>query len=185
MESKEERLDRVEAHRLNQTCSVCKLHLNYADGCYTVTHAHYDCAFPKGYKSVEQQFEEHAKKMDEAMGALGFKPKRQQARIGEGGPTKKLREIIEHSAKEHFGGNSVTEIHIYLPPPVWRQTRFDVMRVEGSMKVDGRSISFGSWFSVSELIKYRQLKWDNDWPNLDMSPVTESKRTRAKAASES
>lgn len=181
MESKEERLDKIEAHRLAQTCSICGKHLDYADGCYTVTHSHYDCAFPKGYKSPLQQFEEDAAKMDEAMGALGIKRKRQQAKIGHGGPTKKLIEIIETSAKEHFGAEVVTDINVYLPPPVWRQHRFDVQRVEGSMRVDGRSISFGSWAGVSELIKYRRLKWNNDWPNLDMNPVYETKRTRSKA----
>lgn len=184
MESKEQRQDRIEAHRAAQTCSICGKHLNYADGCYTISHAHYDCAFPTGYKSPEQKFEEDAKKVYEAFGALGFKPKRQQAKIGEGGPTKKLKTIIEVSAKEHFGADSVTDIQVFLPSPVWRQTRFDVMRVQGSMKIDGRSISFGSWASVSELIKYRRLKWDNDWPSPDMSPVYETKRTRPKAHSD-
>ena len=125
--------------------------------------------------------DESTKKLDAAPVSSGFKPKRQKSSIGEGAPTKKLMEIIEVSAKEYFGAESVTDIHILLPPPVWRQARFDVMRVEGSMKVDVRSISFGSWISVSELIKYRQLKWDGDWPGLDMSPVYETKRTRSKA----
>lgn len=185
MESKEERLDRIEGHRQAQTCSICGKHLNYSDGCYTVTHAHYSCAFPTGYKSPAQDFEEAAAKMDEAMGALGFKRKRKQAKLGYGGPTKKLIEIIETSALEHFGAKVVTDINVFLAPPVWRQARFDVTRFEGNMKVDGRSISFSSWFCVSELIKYRQLKWDNDWPNLDMSPVLDTKRTRTKMSNES
>lgn len=183
MESKQERQDKIEAHRLNQTCSVCKLHLNYADGCYTVTHAHYDCAFPRGYKSPTQQFEEHAAKMDDALGALGFKRKRQQARIGEGGPTKKLKEIIEISAKEHFGAEVVNEVNVHLAPPVWRQARFDVQRLEGTMRVDGRSVAFGSWANVSELIKYRRVTWDNDWPILDMSPAYGTRKTRIKVQS--
>ena len=180
-ESKEERLDKIEVHRCAQTCSICGKHLDYADGCYTVTHSHYDCAFPKGYKSPAQQFEEDAEKIDKALSALGFKRKPQRTKIGQGAPTKKLKEIIEVSAKEHFGAESVTDIKIYLPSPVWRQYRFDVKRVDGDMRVDGRTISFGSWASVSELIKYHRVKWDNDWPILDMLPIYETKRTRAKA----
>jgi len=182
VETQEQRQDRIEAHRQAQTCSICSKHLNYSEGCYTVTHAHYSCAFPTGYKSPVQNFEEAASKMDAAMANLGFKRKRQQAKIGEGGPTRKLKEIIEVSAKEHFEADTVSEISIFLPPPVWRQHRFDVMRVEGSMLVDGRKIMFGSWASVSQLNQYRRVKFDNDWPSLDMSPDLETKRTRRVAA---
>src|ERR1035437_3061982 len=113
MESRQERLDKIESHREAQTCSICGKHLDYADSCYTVTHSHYDCEFPKGYKSHAQQFKEDAANMDKAMDALGFKPKRQQAKIGEGSPTKKLKEIIEVSAKEHFDADDVADINIY------------------------------------------------------------------------
>ena len=179
---REAELDRIDSHILAQTCSICGEHLNYSDGYYSVEHAHYDCAFPKGYKSPSQQFKDAAEKLDGAMSALGFKRKCQQSKIGDGGPTKKLKGIIEISAREHFEAEAVTDINVYLPPPVWRPFSFDVQRVEGSMRVDGRTVSFGSWASVSELIKYRRLKWDTDWPTRDMSPVYETKRTRGKVS---
>jgi hypothetical protein len=177
----EAELDRIEAHRQAQTCSICCKHLDYADGCYTVNHSHYNCAFPTGYKTPEQTFKDAEQRMDQALATFGFRPKRKQARIGEGGPTKKLKIIIEDSAKEHFGAEDVTDINLYLPPPVWRQHRFDVQRVEGSMLVDGRRIMFGSWVGVSKLVKYRRVTWVNDWPALDMNPVLETKRTRQNA----
>lgn len=185
LESKEDRLNRIEAHLLAQTCSICGKHLDYADGCYTVTHSHYACAYPNGYKSFAQQFKENSEKMDACMGALGIKPKRRQAKIGEGSPTKRLKEIIEVSAKEHFGTEAITDINVYLPPPVWRQHRFDVRRVEGSMRVDGRTVTFGSWSGVTELVKYRRVTWDDDWPAAEMNPLLETRRTRIRVSSES
>jgi hypothetical protein len=150
---REAELDRIEAHRQAQTCSICLQHLDYAEGCYTVDHSHYNCAFPTGYKTPAQTVKNAEQRIDKALATFGLKPKRTQARMGEGGPTKKLKSIIEESAKEHFGAEDVSDIEIYLPPPVWRQYRFDVQRVEGSMLVDGRRIAFGSWASVSELVQ--------------------------------
>lgn len=174
------RRDEIDGHIDAQTCSVCGGHLDYSEGYYTVSHAHWICVYPDGYASADQQLAAMKAKVENAVAALGIKPKRHQASIGQGGPTNKLKIIVADSAKEHFGTDDVTEVNIYLPPPVWRQHRFDVMRVEGSMSVNGRKVCFGSWVSVSELIKYRKVKFDNDWPNLGMFPDLESKRTRNK-----
>lgn len=127
-----------------------------------------------------EELGDSTKKFDESLAALGFKRKRQQSKIGEGGPTKKLKELIEISAKEHFGAEVVSDINIYIAPPVWRQARFDVMRLEGDMCLDGRKVNFGSWAGVTALIKYERLMWDNDWPFAQMLPVTSTKKTRTK-----
>lgn len=178
MESKEAPLDSLEAHRQAQTCSICGTHLNYAEGYYSRTPAHYDCAVPTGTKLASQRFEDTVAPMDTPTGTLGLTPKRQQAKLGKGGPTQKLKDIIETSAKEHFDTAAVTDVKVYLPAPVWRHNRFDVRRVEGSMRVDDRPVAFGAWEPVSELIKYRRVTWNSDWPSLDMSPDYETKRTR-------
>jgi len=107
--------------------------------------------------------------------------KRRRAKVGEGGPTRKLKEIIEASAKEHFDAKTVADINIFLPPPVWRRCRCDVHLIDGNMRVDGRLVSFGSWACVSELIKYHRVTWGNDWPVPDMSPIYETRRTRTRA----
>lgn len=141
---------------------------------------HYDCEWPNGQSSSKRDYEDATAKMDAALKRLGFKPKRHQAPIGEGGPTEKLREIIRASALEHYQAKEVAEIMIHLPPPVWRQHRFDVMRVEGSMRVDGDLVTFGSWYTVTQLIKFTRLKFDQDKPGVGMYPDPASKRTRSR-----
>lgn len=180
METQDERFERIEAHREAQTCSICNKHLDYADGCYTITHTHWDCQYPNGYKSPLERFEESAASMDKAMSDFGIKPKRKCTRLGTGGPTKKLISIIEISAKEQFETDNVRDIEIYLAPPVWRQSRFDVMSIEGSITINERKIVFGAWEKVTELIKYKRVKFDDDFPNLNMSPDYDTKRTRNK-----
>lgn len=165
----------------NESCPICK-NVVYADeGYYSITMAHYDCAFPGGYREPLDEFAEAAKKADAAFDALGLKRKRVQAPIGTGGPTKKLIQLIEVSAREHFETDDVTDVRIYLPPPVWRQFRFDVMRVEGSFMLCGIRHSLGSWASVTDLIKYRRVKFVYDHPQYEILPIPETRRGRKAA----
>jgi hypothetical protein len=178
METSEQRRDRIDAHRDAQTCSICSKHLDYSEGYYTHTHAHTACQSPGGHQAAGADFEAAKARIEQSLTALGFKPKRQQARLGQGGPTKKLIAIIEASAKEHFDTEDVRDVVVHLAPPVWRQTKFDVRRIDGSMLVNGRRIMFGSWDNVGELVKHRKVLFDNDDPGVEVSPDLETKRTR-------
>jgi hypothetical protein len=162
------------------TCTICSKVVIPGEAIYGVTRNHYDCEWPNGQSSPKRDYEDATAKMDAALKRLGFKAKRHQAAIGEGGPTEKLREIIRASALEHYKAKEVAEIKIHLPPPVWRQHRFDVMRVEGSMRVDGDLVTFGSWYTVTQLIKFTRLKFDQDKPGVGMYPDPASRRTRSR-----
>lgn len=131
LESREERLARIAGHRDAQTCSICLKHLDYADGCYSLTHAHYDCQFPPGEPSIDDALVQATARLDAALDNLGFKPKRRRAKAGTGASALKLIALITASAKEHFETENVTDVQLTIAPPVWRQERFDVMRIEG------------------------------------------------------
>lgn len=179
MESREDRRKRIEAHQEAQTCSICLKHLNYADGCYSLTHAHYDCQFPPETRYVDETLAQTTAKLDAALANLGFKPKIRRAKAGTGASALKLIALITASAKEQFDTENVTDVQLSIAPPVWRQARFDVMRVEGSMTIDGRKIPLGSWYPIKTLIQYKKVLLIEDWPALEIVP-DESKKTPSK-----
>ena len=162
-------------------CSICKKPVIAGEARYTVTENHYDCEFPNGVQSTGERFAEMDKQVDEVFEALGLKRKRIQSPLGQGGPTKKLIEILSVSAREHFETEDVADIKIYLAPPVWRQARFDVQRFEGSMQVRGRLELFGSWYTVSQLIKFRRVKFTSRGTDLELSPDQAQPRRRYEA----
>lgn len=165
---------------MSEPCSICSKAVIDGDAVYSITGNHYDCEFPNGQKSPLHHFKAAEQRLDAALSSFGFKPKRQQARLGEGLPSKKLKALIVESAKLQFGSSDVGEVRLFLPPPVWRQYRFDVVRVEGSVMIDGDSLSFHAWNSVGDLVKYRQLRFNDERPIADLAPVPGSRRTRSR-----
>lgn len=178
MESREERLERIEAHQEAQTCSICLKHLDYTDGCYSLTHAHYDCQFPPGAPSVDEALTQATEKLDAALSSVGFKPKRRRAKDGTGASALKLIALITASAKAHFETENVTDVQLSIAPPVWRQAKFDVMRIEGSMVVDNRTIQLGSSYPIKTLNQYDKVLFEDDWPALNITPDESSKKLR-------
>lgn len=162
----------MDRHVVNKHCPICEKVVYADEGYYSINMAHYDCQFPAGQKSVQETLDA----IDEKLSKLGIKATRKP--IGQGVSSQKLIRILEESAKSHFETGSISDIQLYLPSPVWRQYRFDVMRVEGSMMVDGRKITFGSWSSVSDLVKYRRVKFESDHPGFYVLPDIETRRTR-------
>jgi hypothetical protein len=77
----------------------------------------------------------------------------------------------------------VSDVQIYLASPVWCQERFDVRKFEGSVLIDGKRVAFGSWASVGELLKYRELRViqdEKDWWHLELDAIAETRRIRRK-----
>lgn len=167
-------------------CSICRKPVLPGEARYTITENHYDCEFPNGVKvgSRADSFDEMDRKVDEVFAMLGQKRKRIQAALGTGGPTRKLVEIILASAKEHFETDDVVEVKIYLPPPVWRQVRFDVQRLEGSMLVCGKLVLFASWCTVSELIRFKRVTFTPRNPDLELNPDRSQPRGRRRRSME-
>lgn len=157
-------------------CKICGKPVYADEGYNTVSQNHYDCE-----RRERQAFEQSVRRIDGLMAELTGRS-RPRVHVGDGKPTAKLVALIEESAREQFGEDSISDVKVYLPPPVWRQYRFDVMRVEGSMKIDGISTGFGSWVTVTELNKYRRLQFDGRRPNLDLRPVYETRRRRTAAS---
>lgn len=168
---------RIEAHIAAQTCSVCHRHLDYAQGYYSTLHAHADCVHPDGRPPIRQAYEESATQIDRGFAEMGLGRQRHSVPLGSGGPTRKLQEIIRDSARDQFATEDVDDVQVWLPAPVWRQHRFDVMRVEGSMRIDGHTRPFGSWASVTELIRYRRVTFLSDPPGYEIVPDRSTRRS--------
>ncbi|MHB0927753.1 MAG: hypothetical protein ACYC3W_02360 [Candidatus Nanopelagicales bacterium] len=161
-----------ERHLVTASCKLCGRPVYADEGYHAVSQNHYDCEHRE-----RQAFEQSVKRLDGLMAEMTGRSK-PRMRVGEGKPTAKLVTLIEASAREQFGEGAISDVKVFLPPPVWRQYRFDVMRVEGSLKINGIPIGFGSWAAVTELIKYRRLKFDGVGPVWDLSPVYETRRRR-------
>ena len=169
---------RIEAHIAAQTCSVCHRHLDYAQGYYSTLHAHAECAHRNGRPSLRQAYAEASARINHDFAEMGLGHRRRSAPLGSGGPTRALREIIRDSARDQFATEDVDDVQIWLPAPVWRQHRFDVMRVEGSVRIDGHTRPFGSWASVTELTRYRRVTFLSDPPGYEIVPDHATRRSR-------
>ena len=172
---------RIEAHIAAQTCSVCHRHLDYAQGYYSTLHAHADCVHPDGRPSLQHPYAKASATIDRGFAEKGLGGQRRSAPLGSGGPTRQLREIIQDSARDQFATEDVDDVQIWLPAPVWRQHRFDVMRVEGSLRVDGHAYPFGSWDSVTDLVRYRRLTFITEPPGYLIVPDQKTRRTRKRS----
>lgn len=161
-----------ERHLVKAVCEVCGRPVFADEGYHTLSLDHYACE-----TAEKRAFEQTRERIDGLMTDLTGRSK-PRVRVGEGKPTAKLVALIEASAREQFGEGAIADVKVFLPPPVWRQYRFDVQRVEGSLKINGILIEFGSWAAVTELIKYRRLKFDGAGPVWDLSPVYETRRRR-------
>lgn len=157
----------AERYLVSEACKTCKQPVYADQGYYSVTGEHYDC---------------HQRGCDELTAAtarleqlVGSKP--QGTRRGEGASVAKLKLMIEAALKAKFETEDVKEIDIYLTSPTWCRDIYDVHRFEGSAVVDGLRRSFGSWNTVTECLKYRAVKFDNDMV-MDLSPAYETKRGR-------
>jgi hypothetical protein len=160
-----------ERELVTENCRTCKKPVYADEGYYSVTGEHYDC-----HKRGLGEFEKSVARID-----LLFGTKRQTARRGEGASVAKLKVMIVAALSTKFGTDDVRDVEIYLTSPTWCRDTYDVHRFEGSAIVDGNKRSFGSWATVSQCLKYRELRLDDDLI-MDLSPVIETKRGRKVAA---
>lgn len=165
---------------ITESCPHCGKSVYADEGYYSTTGAHWDC-----HSKSLSELDAAITKAKSAVTALtGKRPKRIRAKRGTGGPTKKVAAMIQVAIERHFEDACVSDVQIYLASPVWCQERFDVRKFEGSVLVDGKRVTFGSWASVGELLKYRELRViqdEKDWWHLEIDAIAETRRARRQA----
>lgn len=165
---------------ITESCPHCGKPVYADEGYYSTTGAHWDC-----HSKAVAELDTAITKANAAFTALtGKRPKRVGAKRGTGGPTKKVAAMIQAALERHFEGAYVSDVQIYLASPVWCQERFDIRKFEGSALVDGKRAIFGSWASVGELLKFRELRViqdEKDWWRLEIDAAAETRRIRRKS----
>lgn len=160
-----------ERYLVSESCKTCKKPVYADEGYHSVSGEHYDC-----HQRDRDEFTKVADRLDQILGS-----KRQVSRRGDGASVARLKQMIEAALKAKFETDDVQDIAIYLTSPTWCRDTYDVHRFEGSARVDGFLRSFGSWATVTDCLKYREVKFNDEWPCMDLSPAVETKRGRKAA----
>lgn len=157
-----------------EICRACKKPIQPGSMIYTIGPEHWEC-----HEKKQAEFTESCRKVDELIGRPN---KKRRKRIGEGASAEKLKQIIVDSAREQFKltDEDSCEVDLYLAPPVWRRRIYDVMRVEGTLVINGQKHPFGSWEKVTDLIKYRRISIDQHPAVWEVNPVEKTRRTRGR-----
>lgn len=134
---------------VNKKCPSCGLPVYADQGYYSIDMSHWTC-----HEKEVQALDKAIGKVKELVG----KPKVKRRPRGCGGPTLKLKELAASALKDFYSATTVTDVEIYVNPPVWNHSRFDVTRFQGSALVDGLLRTFTSWHTVSKLVKAKRLK---------------------------
>lgn len=101
---------------------------------------------------------------------------------GQGESVAKLKVMIADALSKKFETDEVSDVVIHLTSPTWCRDIYDVHRFEGYATVGGQKRSFGSWATVKKCLEFREVKFDDDWPIMDLSPVFETRRSRKVSA---
>ncbi len=165
---------------ITESCPHCRKPVYADEGYYSTTGAHWDC-----HSKSLSELDAAITKAKAAVTALtGKHQKRIRAKRGTVGPTTTVVAMIRLALEKHFEGASVSDVQIHLASPVWCQERFDVRKFEGSALVDGKRATFGSWASVGELLKFRELRViqdEKEWWSLEIDAAAETRRIRRKS----
>lgn len=144
---------------ISASCPVCSKPVYASEGYYSHTGAHASCSRPIDTKPFDiSSLDIGLKGTSKAIA----KAKAPRKPIGEGSTSRKLIAMIEKEAKAFFCTDNIRHVQLYLPSPVWRQKRFDVVLVEGSLQSDGLTIFFRSWSGVTALVKGKSLEFEGE-----------------------
>ncbi len=160
----------------DEICRVCGKPIEPFTLMYSIGPEHWDC-----HARQLKEEKEGIDRMNRLLSDFSIH-KKPYVRVGNGGPTHRLRELILDCARQQFPDVGLIEIKRLVPTTgAWRQARFDVRRFDGSILLDGKLHVFGSWHTITDLLKYRQLAFHEDGlSSWSLAPVLETRRTRTR-----
>ncbi len=153
-------------------CRACGQPIEPFSEIYAIGPEHWACH----QKSVGES-QAAIQRMDSLLSEFSTR-KKPYVPVGQGGPTRKLEALVLESAREEFPGAEITDVRLRPVDPYWRRVALDVRRIEGSITIDGRQQLVHSWHNVTELVRYRKLKWTYDNPGWELSPDQQTRRVR-------
>ncbi len=108
-------------------CTICTKPVLAGQARYSITENHYDCQFPNGRKAADESFADVSKKMDGALAALGFKPKRIKAQEGAGKTATKAKALAVKAIEETLG-LPVFDVSFWKQQGAYRGKHWDLDR---------------------------------------------------------
>lgn len=166
-------------------CPSCHKPVFPSQGYHTVSGSHWSCHVKAEteFKAAVERLEGSSRRTQEALAGLAArlgvtaKPVKRRVPRGEGSAVQKLKLLVAQAFENQFKAQ-VTEVQIYLNPPVWNRPEYDVTRFQGGVTfVPGSGIpsrTFDSWYTVTQLVRAGSVALVLDAPVFKLVPGSTS-----------